>query len=63
MQPLTARVPVVVCTAAVDLVTELGAHLTKMRVQVILKPFEIDDLYAAILRAIENSAADTWEKS
>jgi len=60
MQPKTARVPVVVCTAAVDLVRELGAHLTKMRVDVVLKPFEIDHLYAAIARAIKETDGDPW---
>ena len=54
MQPETARLPIIVCTAAVDLVKELGAHLTKMRVEVVLKPFEIDHLYAAIARALDN---------
>ena len=56
MQPATARIPIIVCTAAVDLVKELGAHLTKMRVEVVLKPFEIDHLYDAIARAL---AAET----
>ena len=59
MQPATARLPVIVCTAAVDLVKELGAHLTKMRVEVVLKPFEIDHLYAAIARALEDET-DRW---
>ena len=58
MRPQTARVPVIVCTAAADLVRELGAHLTKMRVEVVLKPFEIDDLYAAIARGLESD--DPW---
>ena len=59
MQPATARLPVIVCTAAADLVKELGAHLTKMRVEVVLKPFEIDHLYAAIARALEDET-DRW---
>lgn len=60
MQPKTARVPVVVCTAAVDLVRELGAHLSKMRVEVVLKPFEIDDLYAALTRSLKETDSDPW---
>lgn len=60
MQPKTARVPVVVCTAAVDLVRELGAHLAKMRVEVVLKPFEIDDLYEAITRSLSVADNDPW---
>jgi len=60
MQPKTARVPVVVCTAAVELVRELGAHLTKLHVEVVLKPFEIDNLYEAIARAIKETDGDPW---
>ena len=60
MQPLTARVPIVVCTAAVELVKELGAHLAKMRVEVVLKPFEIDDLYASLARILKQGDADPW---
>ena len=58
MQPKTARLPVIVCTAAVELVKELGAHLARMRVEVVLKPFEIDDLYASIARA--SAGEDPW---
>lgn len=62
MQPVSARVPVVVCTAAVELVHELGAHLAKLNVDVILKPFEIDDLYAALHRALA-SDGDPWARA
>jgi CheY-like chemotaxis protein len=50
----TALVPVVVCTAAVRQVEELGAHLLTMGVQVVIKPFNIDDIIAAVSRAIEH---------
>jgi len=60
MQPQTTRVPVIVCTAAVELVKELGAHLASMRVEVVLKPFEIDHLYAAIVRALNSADSDPW---
>lgn len=60
MRPQTATVPVVVCTAAADLVRELGAHLAKMKVEVVLEPFEIDDLYAAIARDLESAGDDPW---
>ena len=60
MQPRTAGLPVIVCTAAVDLIRELGAHLTQMRVEVVLKPFEIDHLYAALARALDSVDNDPW---
>lgn len=48
----TAGIPVVICTAAVRQVEELGAHLLIMNVQVVIKPFEIDDAVAAVRRAL-----------
>ncbi len=50
----TAKIPIVVCTAAVRQMEELGAHLLTLGVQVVLKPFEIDDAIAAVHRALGN---------
>jgi CheY-like chemotaxis protein len=44
----TAQIPVIVCTAAVNQIRELGAHLHRMGVGVVLKPFNVDDLLAEI---------------
>jgi CheY-like chemotaxis protein len=44
----TRDIPVIVCTAASKLVEEQQAHLDTMGVQVVLKPFDIDRLLAAI---------------
>jgi CheY-like chemotaxis protein len=49
----TRAMPVVVCTAAVRLVTELQPHLDEMGVAVVLKPFDIDHLLGVV--------AGTWE--
>lgn len=40
----TAEIPIIVCTAAVQLVRELQGRLTEKNVRVILKPFDIDDV-------------------
>lgn len=40
----TSHIPVLVCTAAVQLVRELEGHLAVKNVRVLLKPFDIDDL-------------------
>jgi CheY-like chemotaxis protein len=48
----TARIPVVVCTAAARQVTELQGHLRTMGVAAVLKPFDIDTLLAAVAAAI-----------
>lgn len=55
----TRDIPVVVCTAAVAVVTDLQPHLDEMGVAVVLKPFDIDHLLGVIanrLRPIEESA-------
>lgn len=48
----TAVIPIVVCTAAVKQVEELGSHLTAMGIEVVIKPFDIDDVLAAVTRAL-----------
>ncbi len=48
MDPATAAIPVVLCTGAVREVEALGGHLAEMGVSVVLKPFNIDQLEAAI---------------
>ena len=50
----TRDIPVIVCTAAVQQVTELQNHLAEQGVAVVLKPFDID----ALLREVEK----VWEK-
>lgn len=44
MSRATAAIPIVVCTAAVQLVRHLEGHLKEKRVGIVLKPFDIDDL-------------------
>ena len=47
-----------VCTAAVRQAEELGAqHLLTLNVQVVLKPFEIDDVIAAVARALQDAGS------
>ncbi len=49
----TMGIPVIVCTAALQLARELNGHLKAKNVTVVLKPFDIDDL----LRAVASSLA------
>lgn len=49
----TRHIPVVVCTAAAKLVEELQVHLDTMDVDVVLKPFDIDHILAAIAKAFD----------
>jgi len=49
----TENLPIVVCTAAVQLVRELQGHLTAKNVGLVLKPFDIDDLVTAVHAAMQ----------
>jgi DNA-binding response OmpR family regulator len=58
----TVRIPIVVCTAAVNLVRELEGHLRAKGVSVVLKPFDIDDLVGQVeasWRAVDRERPDT----
>ena len=48
MDPVTARIPIILCTGAVQEVKALEEHLLSMGVTVVLKPFNIDQLVDAI---------------
>ena len=48
MQRSTAVIPVLVCTAALQIVREQEGYLVSQGVHVVYKPFEIDDLMANV---------------
>lgn len=61
----TAAIPVVACTAAVRQVRESEAYLLEQGIEVVLKPFTIDQLEAAVERALQLAAkadADATKK-
>ena len=51
----TQDLPVIVCTAAVQLARELEGQLVAKNVGLVLKPFDIDDLVAAVHEAMRRS--------
>jgi DNA-binding NtrC family response regulator len=53
MHPATVGIPVVACTAAVKLVRESEAYLLEQGVEVVLKPFTVDQLEGAVTRALQ----------
>ena len=59
MDPGTVGIPIVLCTAAVREVEALSAHLEEMGVRVVLKPFNIDRLAAAIAETLAQRSAAT----
>ena len=52
MRRSTARIPVIVCTAAKNQVQEMEGYLKSKGIGLVLKPFDIDDLLAAVNRAL-----------
>jgi DNA-binding response OmpR family regulator len=66
MEPATDSIPIILCTGAVREVEALEGHLAEMGVTVVLKPFNIDQLVAAIRdRLGADHALDpvTWKAS
>ena len=54
MQRSTATIPVLVCTAALQIVREQEGYLVSQGVHVVYKPFEIDDLMANVKQLLES---------
>jgi CheY-like chemotaxis protein len=63
MHPTTAGIPIVACTAAVKQVRETEAYLLEQGIEVVLKPFTIDQLEGAVNRALEDRADRTRPRS
>lgn len=53
MQRSTANIPVIVCTAALDMVREQEGYLVSQGIHVIYKPFEIDQLVNNVRELLE----------
>jgi DNA-binding response OmpR family regulator len=55
MSRSTASIPVIICTAATKEVYDMEGYLRSKSVMVVLKPFEVDDMLAAVKQAFESS--------
>lgn len=55
MNRSTAQIPVIVCTAATSAVREIEGYLAAHDIQVVPKPFDIDDLLGAVRRALADA--------
>jgi CheY-like chemotaxis protein len=53
LDPATKRIPIVLCTAAIQQLEELGQHMRSMGIESVPKPFDIDDVSAALARALD----------
>ena len=54
MRRSTASIPVIACTAALDLVREQEGYLVSQGVHVVFKPFDIDQLLASVKQALQS---------
>ena len=59
MDPRTAAVPIVLCTGARQKAEELADHLREMGVRVVLKPFRLEALLAAVAAGLAGAADAT----
>ncbi len=55
MHRSTAKIPIIVCTAALDVVREQEGYLTGKGIRVIYKPFDINELLDAVKQALSLS--------
>lgn len=51
--PASAEIPILVCTAAAQIVAELKDRLDELSCRVVLKPFDIDVLLEAVSACLE----------
>src|SRR5215213_6487981 len=58
LDPELARIPLILCTAAIETVKDpaMAANLDRLGVRVVLKPFNVDDLLTAIAEVLAAQA-------
>jgi CheY-like chemotaxis protein len=56
LDPRTRRVPVIVCTAAVDALRGREDQLTRLGIRGLTKPFDLEELLAAVQQALASRA-------
>lgn len=59
LDPRTAPVPVIVASAALQLVREVAPELERRGVAVLYKPFQLQELLETIQRALSTTPADS----
>ncbi len=51
----TAHIPIVVCSSALKALKELEGHLKQKKIDIVIKPFDIDELLAAVEKAFKQA--------
>jgi CheY-like chemotaxis protein len=52
LDPRTKQIPAILCTTGVREVEALAPQLTKMEIEVVIKPFDLDDILLAIRKKL-----------
>ncbi|HET9111937.1 MAG TPA: response regulator [Ktedonobacterales bacterium] len=55
MHRSTAAIPIIICSAATREVRDITGYLTAHDIQLVPKPFDIDDLLSAVKQALTNA--------
>jgi DNA-binding response OmpR family regulator len=55
LHPTLHRVPVILCTAAIDEINQRSAWLQEHGIATLIKPFELDELYALIEERLQTA--------
>ena len=63
MQPATAAIPIIICTASEKAVREMEGYLVSKNVLVVYKPFELDDLLRAVTQALQSAGKTLSNKN
>lgn len=53
LDPTTTHIPVIICTAAIQLIRENEQHLRAKNCEILIKPFDLDDLLDIVKRVCE----------
>ena len=59
MDRLTASIPIVICTAALQDVQEQEGYLNSLGIRIVYKPFDVDVLFAVVKTALETASPET----
>jgi len=55
LEPITARIPIILCTADMVRVKPLQARLREKKVLVVMKPFDVNELLEAVRKSLETA--------
>jgi DNA-binding response OmpR family regulator len=63
MRRSTANIPVIVCTAAAKAVYEMDGYLKSKGIDVVLKPFDIEELLSTVKEALDSHDRQTGSEA